>query len=223
MRRRLAEFITGRQLMLPILGFPFIVLIVVGYRTVSAFGDSSGTQLRDGDIIFHTSRSAQSLAIQKATHSKYSHMGIIFFKAGNPYVYEAIKTVQYTPLKEWISRGDDGRYVVKRLRDADKFLTPEAVSKLRKAATVFQGKPYDLTFEWSDKRIYCSELVWKIYDRALGLRLGALQKLREFDRSDPVVKAKMKERYGRAFPMDEDVISPGEIFSSKELITVVER
>jgi hypothetical protein len=200
----------------------FIVLIIVGNQRVSAFGASSHAQLRDGDIIFHTSRSAQSLAIQNATHSKYSHIGIIFFKAGKPYVYEAIKTVQYTPLKEWISRGDGGRYVVKRLRDADKILTPEAVSKLRKAAEVFQGKPYDLTFEWSDRRIYCSELVWKIYNRALGLHLGRLQKLREFDLSDPVVKAMMKERYGRAIPMEGNVISPGEIFACNKLTAVTE-
>ena len=32
------------------------------------------TSLRDGDIIFHTSRSAQSAAIQRATHSRYSHV-----------------------------------------------------------------------------------------------------------------------------------------------------
>ena len=200
----------------------FIVLIVVGCQTVSAFGASSRAQLRDGDIIFQTSKSAQSLAIQKATHSKYSHMGIIFFRDGKPYVYEAIKTVQYTPLKEWIVRGNGGRYVVKRLRDAGKILTPEAFARLRKAAALFHGKPYDLTFEWFDNRIYCSELVWKIYDRALGLHLGRIQKLHEFDLSDPVVKARMKERYGRAIPIDENVISPGEIFSCKELVKVVE-
>ena len=201
----------------------YIALIVVGNLDVSANGASSPAQFRDGDIIFHTSRSAQSMAIQKATHSKYSHMGIIFFRDGKPYVFEAIKTVQYTPLKEWVSRGNGGRYVVKRLRDADKILTPGAISRLRKAAAVFQGKPYDLTFEWSDKHIYCSELVWKVYERALGLRLGRLQQLREFDLSYPVVKAKMKERYGRAVPMEENVISPGEIFSCKELTKIVER
>jgi hypothetical protein len=32
---------------------------------------------RNGDIIFHTSRSAQSVAIQLATQSRYSHMGIV--------------------------------------------------------------------------------------------------------------------------------------------------
>ncbi len=187
-----------------------------------ALGDSRADQLRDGDIIFHTSRSAQSIVIQKATHSKYSHMGIVFIRDGNPYVYEAIKTVQYTPLKKWVARGDGGHYVIKRLRDADRVLTPEAVAKLRQVAAKLQGKPYDLTFEWSDSRIYCSELVWKIYDRGLGLPVGRLQKLRDFDLSDPIVKNKMKERYGKAIPMDETVISPAEMFSFDGLVVVAE-
>lgn len=179
--------------------------------------------LRDGDIIFHTSRSAQSLAIQKATHSRYSHMGIVFLRGGEPYVYEAIKTVQYTPLKKWIARGEGGHYVVKRLHDADRILTPDAVARLRQTAAKFAGKPYDLTFEWSDQRIYCSELVWKIYDRALGVRVGRLQKLREFDLSDPRVKAKMKERYGHKIPLAENVISPGEMFAFEGLVVVDEK
>jgi hypothetical protein len=51
-------------------------------------GHTLADQLRDGDIIFHTSRSAQSIAIQRATHSKYSHMGIIFIRDGEPHVYD---------------------------------------------------------------------------------------------------------------------------------------
>jgi hypothetical protein len=34
-------------------------------------------QFRNGDIIFHTSTSDQSKAIQLATNSRYSHCGII--------------------------------------------------------------------------------------------------------------------------------------------------
>jgi hypothetical protein len=195
----------------------FLLFFSLLLLTISWCGYTLADQLFDGDIIFHTSRSAQSIAIQKATHSKYSHMGIIFLRDGKPYVYEAIKTVQYTPLKEWVARGEGGHYVIKRLVNADRVLTPQAVTKLRQSATRFQGKPYDLTFEWSDNRMYCSELVWKIYDRGLGLHLGLLQKLRDFDLSDPVVKSKMKERYGNHIPMEETVISPGEMFSADGL------
>jgi len=176
--------------------------------------------LRDGDIIFQTSRSAQSAAIQRATHSAYSHVGLIFVRDGRPFVYEAIATVRYTPLAEWIARGAGGHYVVKRL---ERPLASGDVAKLRKAAEAFVGRPYDLYFEWSDQRIYCSELVWKVYERALGIKLGELQKLREFDLTDAAVRAKMRERYGSDVPLDEPVISPGAQFDSPALETVEKR
>ena len=121
------------------------------------------------------------------------------------------------------ARGKGGQYVIKRLANADQILTSQAVAKLRQAATRFQGKPYDLTFEWSDNCMYCSELVWKIYDRGLGIQLGQLQKLRDFDLSDPVVKAKMKERYGSHIPLGETVISPSKMFAADELRVVVQK
>jgi hypothetical protein len=199
------------------------VIAVIGLLYLLGCSNSFAEQLRDGDIIFQTSRSDQSIAIQKATHSQYSHMGILFFRNGSPHVYEAIKTVQYTPLRKWVDRGEDGHYVVKRLREADRILTSQAVKKLRQAAAKFQGKPYDSYFEWSDKRIYCSELVWKIYDRGIGIRVGRLQKVRDLDLSDPIVKTKMKERYGNKVPLEETVISPGEMFSSELLVTVTQK
>jgi len=51
----------------------------------------------------------------------------------------------------------------------------------------FEGKPYDLYFEWSDERIYCSELVWKLYKFLTGLRIGELNRLKEFDLTRPEV------------------------------------
>jgi hypothetical protein len=141
-------------------------------------------------------------------------MGIIFVRDGKAYVLEASATVRYTPLNEWIARGKDAHYVLKRLHTPP---TPAQITQLRKAARPFEGRPYDLTFEWSDTRIYCSELVWKIYDRALGIRIGDLQKLRAFDLSDAAVRAKMKERYGANVPLDSPVISPAAMFDSKML------
>jgi len=199
---------------------PYIAMAVFSFLVC---GSSTSAQFRDGDLIFQTSLSEQNIAIQRATHSKYSHMGIIFFQNGSPYVYEAVATVRHTPLKEWIARGEGGHYVVKRLRDSERLLTPEAVAKLRKAAAGFHGKPYDPTFEWSDERMYCSELVWKIYDRGLGIQVGKLRKLRDFDLSDPLVKAKIKERYGDQVPLDETVISPGDMFSFEGLTAVAQQ
>ena len=86
-----------------------LVIAVLGLLYLLGSSNSLADQFRDGDIIFQTSRSEQSIAIQKATRSQYSHMGIVFLRNGSPHVYEAIKTVQYTPLRKWVDRGEGGR------------------------------------------------------------------------------------------------------------------
>jgi hypothetical protein len=176
--------------------------------------------LRDGDIIFQTSRTPQSQAVQLATHSQYSHMGLVFHIGPRMMVIEAIEPVRWTPLTTWIARGAGQKAVVRRLRDADTQLTPEAVGRLRRAATRHLGKHYDRAFDWSDDRIYCSELVYKAYEQGLGIHVGKLQTLRDMDLSNPIVKRKLTERYGRDIPMDAPVITPQAVFESENLETV---
>lgn len=177
---------------------------------------------RNGDIVFQTSRSSQSLAIQLATGSPYSHMGIVYVRDGEPLVFEAVQPVKLTPLRAWIERGERERFVAKRLRDADALLTPEVLRRMLAAGEELEGKDYDLYFEWSDDRIYCSELVWKVFERGAGIRLGEQQTIADFDLSHPAVQAKVKERYGDRIPLNEVVVSPVAIFNAANLITVYE-
>lgn len=153
-----------------------------------------------------------------ATGSQYSHMGIIYEKDGAYYVFEAIQPVQFTPLKLWMKRGENEHYVSKRLINSDSVLTSEAINKLKNVGEKFIGKNYDIYFGWSDERIYCSELVWKIYKEAIGIEIGSVQTLKEFNLTSEEVKAKLKERYGNNIPMNEVVISPVAIFNDKRLI-----
>ena len=178
---------------------------------------------RDGDIVFHTSRSSQSLAIQLATNSPYSHMGIVYLRDGKPFVFEAVQPVKLTPLDEWIERGEREQFVAKRLRNADTRLTAETLRKMRAVGEQLAGKDYDPYFEWSDERIYCSELVWKIFERGAAIELGGRQTIAEFDLSHPAVQQKLKERYGERVPLDEIVISPAAIFDAADLETVYQR
>lgn len=173
---------------------------------------------KEGDLLFQTSRSAQSVAIQKATHSPYSHVGMLLFHKGRPFVFEAVGPVKFTPLAKWEARGKNGRYVAKRAR---KPLPPAAIATLHRLAARYAGKPYDFTFEWSDRRMYCSELVWKLYKGA-GITLAPLARLGSFDLSDPVVRKIMKQRYGSHVPLDEPVIAPSALFDSPLLITVAD-
>lgn len=178
------------------------------------------SEIRNGDLIFQTSLSQQSKAIQLATKSKYSHCGIIYKEGDKYYVFEAVQPVKTTPLDQWIARGKNKEFVIKRLKNADEILTAGNIRKMKQVGEKFRGKSYDLTFEWSDDKIYCSELIWKIYQRATGVEIGKLEKLGDFDLTNEVVKTKMKERYGNKIPMDETVISPAAIFNSELLETV---
>jgi len=184
--------------------------------TLCATAPAKGLDLKEGDVVFQTSLSHQSQAVQLATHSPYSHMGIVFSENGQFYVFEAEQHVVKTPFKEWVKRGRDGKYVVKRL----KMLDPKNVPDLKRAAQLFKGRPYDLYFEWSDDRVYCSELVWKIYQKAIGVELGPLRKLKDFDLSNPVVMNKLHERYGATLPLEQPVISPADVFNSPLLLEV---
>ena len=177
-------------------------------------------EIKNGDLIFQTSLSGQSKAIQLATKSKYSHCGLIYKDGNDCYVFEAVQPVKRTSLDSWIARGQDGKYVIKRLKNADQVLTPTTLIKMKQVGDQFNGKNYDRTFEWSDDRIYCSELIWKIYERATGIEIGKLEKLSNFDLTNEAVLKIMKERYGNKIPTEEIVISPASIFDSELLITV---
>ncbi|MCC6725632.1 MAG: YiiX family permuted papain-like enzyme [Saprospiraceae bacterium] len=175
---------------------------------------------KDGDLIFQTSLSQQSEAIQLATKSPFSHCGIVFHQNGKAQVFEAIEPVTVTAMEQWVARGKDGRYVVRRLKGAESILSSDALEKMKAEGNRLLGKHYDAAFEWSDERIYCSELIWKVYKSATGLEVGKLEKLRDYDLSSPTVRRLLSERYGKNITLEETVISPSSVFESPLLETV---
>jgi hypothetical protein len=192
------------------------LLIYLFFTTISY-----AYQPQTGDLIFHNSRSRLSPAIALVTQSPYTHMGIVIVRQDKPYVFEALATVKYTPLEQWQARGSGGHYVIKRLRQ---LLNQRQQLRLVEAAKLYENKPYDIYFEWSDERIYCSELAWKMYDTTLGIQIGERQTIGDFDLSHPLVSKKLKQFYGdKAIPLHETVISPVAMFNSPLLFTVDQR
>jgi hypothetical protein len=188
---------------------------------LSGCGESSAApivDLKEGDIIFQTSKSSQSTAIQLATHSPYTHVGILFNQDESWCVLEAIGPVKYTPLKKWLANGIGAHYTIKRPKDSQ-VLTQQSLLKLRIEGDRLVGRPYDPYFGWSDDKLYCSELVWKVYKKATGMDIGTPRTLGEFDLTPPKVKAKLAERYGDNIPLNERVVAPSTIFESQLLTT----
>jgi hypothetical protein len=209
-----------KNLKLSINFFRALVLIITAFNVIVVDAQTH-QNLQEGDIIFQISKSGQSKAIQLATKSRYSHVGIIHKENGVYYVYEAIQPVKLTKLNDWIKRGENLHYIIKRLKNSHALLTQENIKKMKKAGEKFKGKNYDLYFGWSDESVYCSELVWKIYKETFNIEIGSLQQLRDFDLSNEIVKKKIQERYGNKIPLNENVISPAAIFESPQLETII--
>lgn len=179
----------------------------------------------DGDLIFQTWDTERSKAIKKATNSKYSHVGIIFLRPrGSEYiVYEAWDSVRMVPLQQWVDRGEGKHVLIMRMKGANKIFTAKKLEKLKAVAKKFRKIPYDPYFGWGDDRMYCSELVWKTFHESLNLRLSEPKPLKLLDLSDPLLKKKLKEKYGEKIPMEELVVSPQDLIDSPLFEKVYER
>ena len=211
---------TGHQIFMSLAAaLAVIPLLLLAFQTFS-LAEMREADFREGDVIFQEAASSQSAAIQEATGSRYTHCGLVFEYGGKMMVYEALGTMSRTPLARWISRGVDHHYVLMRLKDRDKILTPEKITAMKTAGRALADKKYDLMFQWSDDTIYCSELVWKIYERGAGLVLIEPRTFRDFNLNGPAVRAVAQKRYGQNLPLDEKVVTPSDLMVSPWLETV---
>lgn len=101
----------------------FIALVTMngayynGSLQKSQYNNKLSTPYKNGDIIFQSSNSGQSKAVQLATKSPFTHCGMLFYSNDEWQVLEAVQPVCITPLQDWVKRGHKSEYWVKRLKD----------------------------------------------------------------------------------------------------------
>jgi uncharacterized protein YycO len=191
----------------------FIIAGLFAILLSTGFVSKSEKPLKNGDIVFIVNPSGQGKAIQLATKSKYTHVGIVLIENGKTMVYHAVEPVSKNTFEEFVDMSADGKYYIKRLKNQS-LLTETALKKMLTEAKSQLGTHYDLAFNWGDDQLYCSEFVWKLYNHAMGIEVGKLRPLKDFDLTNPAVKQKLTERYGKNIPMDEKMISPGDMYDS---------
>ena len=173
--------------------------------------DTPITDIREGDVIFHTSQSSQSPLIQIGTRSHITHCGIVVIKDGKPFVLETLKTLVLTPLDKFIARGKDGKYWLKR----------SDMENIKIEYAHYLGKPYDLAFSFDNDIYYCSELVYDIYKKQLGIELCELKRVGDYlilgtDKLDKI-KSTMQRR---GITKEQYAVAPVDVFESEYLHSV---
>lgn len=141
------------------------------------FSFQAHSKLKVGDILLQPLYCWSCSLIEAQTKSEYSHIGVVIeIKKNDIYVAEAFHKVRKVTLAEYLSKTEKGSAV--------KILRPYFVSQnlLQIYNKEFDGLNYDRDFRWNNfdsmgEKIYCSELLYKLFKRA-GMHFPKSQRMR---------------------------------------------
>lgn len=179
-------------------------------------------RLQTGDIVFQYTGGEQGEAVEAATGSKFTHCGVVFEQDGELYVLEAVQPVSVVTLERFRKRSEI--FHARRLKDTSK-INQDALEKALAWGQKQIGKDYDPLFQWDDENLYCSELVWKVYQESTGLELCPTKTFKSYFLDKPVVRRVIEKRYGdiSKLPPKEPVVAPSDLAESGLLQEVPRR
>lgn len=203
-----------------------LLLLLLAVSAPSAAAGAGGTNgLREGDLVFIRSVSAQSGAVAEVMRSSWTHVGVAVMWGGRWFVAEAAGRVKLTPWQDFLRKSSGGAFIVKRLKIWADAVDRRDVLLLKEGLLSQLGKRYDVYFEWSDSELYCSEYVWKAYSTWVSGHpaLSRPQTFSDLRLDGPLAKALVVKRYGAAGRTPnpaEPIVTPAALLGSELLMTV---
>ena len=185
--------------------FGVLVLLLLFFGFKYCAGQTSARKLKEGDLIFHTSKSEQSPLIQYATSSVLSHCGIIIEKPKGLYVLEASSKLKLTPLQDFINRGKGKQWWAKRVID----------KPIKVKYSHLLGRRYDTSFKPDNNLFYCSELIHHIYQTQFGIELCKYKKVSDYHLTG--LKNKLRQR---GINLNQKVVAPIDVYNSKQVHSI---
>jgi len=168
---------------------------------------------RVGDVLCQSlPRSPLVDAIEGASKSPYSHCGIVVERNGTWFVLEANGPGVYEmKLDKWLRQGRKEAFAAYRFDPKYDAKIDTVVAAARKRI----GKPYDIHYEFDERKIYCSELIFMAFHEATGEHLGKVRKLGDLDWKPHEAVIRQIERGG--LPLEREMITPGDMAAAAQL------
>jgi hypothetical protein len=176
-----------------VIGFLRLDRVVAFYLSEKSHGDMIFQSLPRGELVD---------AIEGVSQSEWSHCGILVRREGKWMVAESIGQVRYTPLHLWIVRGRKSKIASYRLKS----LPADLEKKLEPPIEELLDRLYDFSYAPEDNEIYCSELIYKVYERGTGIKIGEWEKLGTLN-WQPHEKF-IRGLEGGELPLDRPMITP---------------
>ncbi len=201
-----------RVLAITIFGCVLLGLIVFYFVDPGAYFTNFDYAPEEGDVLFQSLPHSRLVnAIEGVTDSPYSHCGIVSKRDGQWVVYEAIQDVRATPLREFLARGRNQGFAAYRLKPKFRKHIPDTIKHVRGLL----GRPYDVRYRMDDEYIYCSELVYKGYQKASGEGLGKLVRLGDMNWRPYQSTIEFYEN--GPVPHDREMITPKDLAKARQL------
>lgn len=185
----------------------FSIKLSPHYASAMSRGGPVPSSFIEGDVIFIQSQTQQAAALREATGSVWTHVGIIVKKNSKWHVAEAIGPLKMTPINDFINRSKNKSFKIFRY----KHFKPATMLKQLYAVLPKYNKPYDIYFEFTEERIYCSELTYHVFKDVTEFEMGRIQKMKEMRLEGPYVQALIEKRLtdtGRELNPEELIITP---------------
>ena len=176
--------------------------------------------LQTGDLVFQYTNTRIAKITESVTESPVTHVGIVIRTKKGLRIFEASSKVKFTSVAKFLRKSKNGWYTIWRRRDT---LTDKQKELLVKNSNQWVGKPYDSKFSWSSEEIYCTELVYKMYDQ-IGIKISELETIGDvLDRtSSPLLPKYIKKVYGSKSKINkkENILTPVKLLFSGELTPI---
>lgn len=127
---------------------------------------------RTGDVLLQPLNCYLCSMIEDEESSPYSHIGLVIVDENNQVkVIEAYKKVSIVSLAEFLSKTEVGQKTVV-IRTREHLNQNNFTNQLLDYYfTTFHNRPYDPEFSLDDEKFYCSELVMKLLNPFLSVKI----------------------------------------------------
>jgi len=178
------------RVQIKVIGFFLIVLALYFFfskKEIISINEIDENCIEDFDIILSKGQSMQSklISLLKLSTEDYSHIGIVIKENDKVFVLHstpdgaATNGIRYDDLHTFINLSNVSDFTVLRHKD----ISSEFNQKLRMEFSSYKTiqAPFDFDFDnFENKKLYCSELVWLIYEKA------GLFTAKEFNLAKPI-------------------------------------
>lgn len=197
----------------------FLLISLDAFAKKAASCPLEKVNLRVGDIVFIEATNYVFQRVSVAQGGWMNHAGIVVREKGELVVAEStIPWVRTASLCKFNNKSKDQRFEVKRVY---RELMMSEEKGLYLLAKDMKRTLYDLGFDFTSNRMYCSKFVRYLVKEIMGVELGTRQKLEELykDQDDSEITF-WTVWYGGKIPWERITVTPKSLYDDSQLEVV---